>query len=330
MLRVRMLPFQSIVPALERSMRDLCRRLGKQATLTVEGEDVCLDRAVLEQLTDTLTHLMRNALDHGIEDPETREASGKERTGRIHIGLERASDTVLLHVSDDGAGMDHAALRRRAVESGALDEAAAALLSEADALLLATLHGVTTAATATEISGRGVGLDVVRGRVEAMGGGIDLSTERGQGTRILLRLPPSVTVLTAFLVRTGEDLWAVPVRKVEETVSVETASGQASKVPWRGRMVKAYSLGDAMGSAGTGVSTGSTAIIHYRGGDPVAALVDGVEARRELLVKPLLGPLEAMGEVIGAAVTGDGEVTPVLDLDRVEPPPEFRILERSA
>ena len=328
LLEARLLPFHSIRVGLERTVRELERRLAKKAILVVEGAEVRLDRAVLEGLVDPLTHLLRNAMDHGIESAPERKLAGKEEEGRLAIRLARTSDMVEIVVEDDGRGMDPDKLRARAIACNAIDEDAAMCLDTEETLLLATLPGITTAEEATQVSGRGVGLDAVRDKIEAVGGSLLLESEVGRGTTVALRLPPTVAIIQVFIVRAGLQLYAVPVPKVEETLCVHPGllhriNGRAV-LPWKGDVAEAFPLAAALEGRECVPAEEGVAMLYNQRGEPRAAIVQEVLGCQEVVVKPLHGPLEAMGEMAGAAVIDDGSVAPVLDLENIGPPKEAR------
>jgi len=199
-MEIRLLPFEHIVPHLNQTVRGLARQTGKRVALQISGTDVALDRAVLEEILDPLNHILRNAVDHGIEPPEGRLAAGKEPTGRILIAVSREGDRVRIRIEDDGRGMDTGAILATAIRDGFVTAQGAAALGPEDVLMLTTIPGFSTATATTEISGRGVGMDVVRTRIEKLDGRVGLQSRPGAGLAVLLDLPLTVAGIDAILV----------------------------------------------------------------------------------------------------------------------------------
>ena len=219
-MTVRMTPLALVTEGLPRAARDVARRLGKQVEVEIRGAEIELDRAILEELSDPVLHVLRNAVDHGIEAPHLRLLAGKPATGTISVSARRERDRVIVDVADDGKGMDPERLRAAAVARGALRAEEAAQLPEREALLLACLPGVSTAETVTDVSGRGVGLDAVKRTVEGVGGTLEIDSAPGRGTRVTFRLPLTVAVQPVLLVRVGEEVLGVPIAKVHGAAQV--------------------------------------------------------------------------------------------------------------
>jgi len=317
-LTMRLLPFSSIVPRLERSVRELAGRLGKAVDLEVRGTEVALDRSTLEEMLDPLQHILRNSIDHGLEDQETRRAAGKPPRGRIEIELSRREDRIGLMVSDDGRGMDPQALRRVAVERRLLSREAATRLSDEEALMLVTIPGFSTATRTTDISGRGVGMDVVRMRVQKLGGHLVIVSHVGVGTRLLMDLPPTVSVTRAFLCRASGGIFAVPVSSVQGTLEVARDSVQASlgeRVLRRGGdLVTVLPLGGILsGDAAAPFPVAFPALLYQVGPRAYALGVDEILGEAPIVVKPLRHPLELLPQYAGAAILNDGQIALILD-----------------
>jgi two-component system chemotaxis sensor kinase CheA len=308
---------------LPRVVRDVARAVGKRAELVLEGGDVALDRAVLEELTEPLVHLLRNAVDHGLESPEERVAAGKPASGRIVLRAERERDAVLVSVRDDGRGIDRARVLSRA-DAG--DHAAETFDDEALLDLLAR-PGFTTAARVSSVSGRGVGVDAVRDRVRRVGGTLALSTTPGEGTRFTMRLPLTLALGRALVTRAGGQAYAVPVGHVRETAEVPSAAitrdGDRATLRLRDDTLPALSLASLVGvacdpstaskdEASGSPETWEVAVVECTG-RRVAVLVDAIDGQQDVLVKPLpplRGALRIFG---GATILVDG--TPALVLD---------------
>ncbi len=317
-MKMRLIPFAAIVPRLQRTVRDLSTRLAKPVDLRFEGTEVSLDRSILEEMIDPLEHVLRNAIDHGIEAADGRRDRGKPSIGRITIALARQEDRTALTVSDDGRGMDPAALRRVAVERRFITREAATRMSDEEALMLVTLPGFSTAARTTDISGRGVGMDIVRMRVQKIGGRLTIRSEVGRGTALEIEIPPSLTVTRAFLCRAAGDLYAVPVSAVTATLDVGRASIEASQGEQVTRrqddeIVTLLPLATTLGAVGGALPDPFPALMYRVGARAYALAVDEILGEQEIVVKPLRHPLELLPQYAGAAVLDDGRIALILD-----------------
>ena len=317
-MTIRLLPFSSMVPRLQRTVRELASRLDKDVELEVRGADVTLDRSTLEEMMDPLAHILRNSIDHGLESPADRRAAGKPARGRIEIDLSRRDERVCLTVADDGRGMDPESLRRVAVERRFLSHEAARRLSDDEALMLVTIPGFSTATRTTDISGRGVGMDVVRMRVQKLGGHLLIRSEPGAGTRLEMDLPPTVTVTRAFLCRAADGIFAVPVSAVQATYEVRREAVQASqgdRVLRRGEdLVTVLPLGGVLSGDSAAPFPDAFPALQYRVGRHVYALgVDEILGEQPIVVKPLRHPLELLPQYAGAAILNDGRIALIVD-----------------
>ena len=317
-MAMRLLPFASIVPRLERIVRDVAGRLGRPVDLQVRGTDVSLDRSTLEDMFDPLQHILRNSIDHGIEDAAARRAAGKPPEGRIEIELSRRDDRVSLVVADDGRGINPKTLRGVAVERRLMSHEAAARLSDEEALMLITLPGFSTAARTTEISGRGVGMDVVRMRVQKLGGNLVIRSQVGVGTRMELDLPPTVTVTRAFLCRALDHVFAVPTSAIHGTLEIRGDSlqiSQGERVLRNGEdLVTVLPLGGILSGDSAAPFPDAFPALADRVGQRAYALgVDEIMGEEQIVVKPLRHPLELLPQYAGAAVLNDGRIALILD-----------------
>ncbi len=331
---IRLLSFDHITPRLGRTLRDLCRRTGKRVSLRITGAEVSLDRSVLEELIDPLNHILRNAVDHGVESPEQREALGKPAAGTVLIEVSRSGHQVSVAVQDDGRGFSLEAIRRAALAGGFATEAELAAMDEQRTLMLTTIPGFSTASSVTEVSGRGVGMDVVRTRIEALGGHMQIRSRRGEGTRIEMALPLTVAVMDAFLVGCRAGVFAVPAScvggvqlaepaRIRSSLSGSFLAGQeAASSP---TFIPLLTLDEVFGTLPASTPEGhaesalssspSSMVLTYQvNGARGALAVDTILGRREVVVKPLGMPLEKMRRYSGAALLDDGRVALILDL----------------
>jgi two-component system chemotaxis sensor kinase CheA len=320
-MSARMTPLTALSARLPRAARDLARRTGKQVDVVVTGAEIEVDRALLDEIGDPLLHLLRNAVDHGIETADQRIASGKRPTGRIEVSARRERDRVILEVSDDGRGMDAAALRRAAVARGAIAAEAAANLSDADVLLLACLPGVSTASQVTEVSGRGVGMDAVKRSAEALGGTLSIQSQPGQGTKFTLRLPLTVAMQPVLLVRVGTEILAIPVSKVhgaaDARLELLERAGGAPQLAFGGGHVPVHDLGVLLGT-GPAPGGGRRSVVVADGDTGrVGLAVDQLLGQQEAVLKPLHGPLSLVPGLSAVTVLGNGRPVFVLDVSRL-------------
>jgi two-component system chemotaxis sensor kinase CheA len=328
--RMRMLPISTVFGAYPRMVRDLAHDLGKDAHLLMQGGDTEVDRSVLEQIKDPLTHLLRNALDHGIELPEARVAAGKPATGTITLAASQRGDNILIEVSDDGQGITVADVRANAVRKGFVSAAEARAMSDHEALWLIFRSGVSTSSTVTDVSGRGVGMDVVRDKVERLHGLIDVNSIPGTGARFTLTLPLTVATTLCLLVQVAGQTFAVPITNVTRIVRLQPdaigyAEGQTA-LRAEGRPILLLNLADILGltnnrtlapkqsrAAAQSSADLGTALILGSAEKRLAFRVDTVTNAQEVVVKPLPKPLLRVRYVVGASILGTGEMVLVLN-----------------
>jgi two-component system chemotaxis sensor kinase CheA len=319
-MSVRMTPVASVFDRLPRAARDLARRTGKQVEVEIRGADIELDRSMLEAIADPLLHLLRNAVDHGLELPEARERAGKPPTGRIAVQARRDRDRVVIEISDDGRGMNADKLRRAAVARGALDETHVASLSEHEVWLLACLPGLSTAESVTEVSGRGVGMDAVKRSVEELGGALSISSTPGAGTGVTLRLPLTVAVQPVLLVKVAEEILALPISKVHGAVLAEVERLEQRHgtpvVTHHGVLVPVHDLGALLGFGAPAGGLRSV-VVADADGARIGLAVDALLGEEEAVLKPLAGPFERVGGLSAVTVLGNGRPVFVLDVQRL-------------
>jgi two-component system, chemotaxis family, sensor kinase CheA len=307
-LRARMAPVAEVFQRFPRMIRDLARDLGKEIRLDLSGNEIELDRSVLDALADPLTHLLRNAADHGLEPPGERVAAGKPREGTIRLRAERARDEVTVTVADDGRGIDRASVRQHAVERGLLG-ADAGMPDAAGLLRLLSQPGFTMKRDVTAVSGRGVGVDAVVARIRALGGRMELKTAPGRGTTFLLHLPVTRAIIRALLVAVGEERYAIPFGVLAEAGVHEASKGE---VTLRGVPVPTADLRDVLWLGGG--RSGRRPIVVVDIGDRRAALmVDSLLGQQDVVVERFAAPVGLPAWVGGATILPDGAPALILD-----------------
>jgi two-component system chemotaxis sensor kinase CheA len=320
LMGVRMTPLALVTERLPRIARDVARKLGRQVEVEVVGSEIELDRAILEELSDPLLHLLRNAVDHGIEAPHLRLLAGKPASGHITITARRDRDRVVLEIADDGKGMNTGRLREAAVRRGSLTSEQAAALTEREALALASLPGVSTAEEVTDLSGRGVGLDAVRKTLETVGGALELESTRGVGTRVTLRLPLTVAVQAVLLVQVGQEVLGLPIAKVHGAANVKYASLDRSRggplLPYGGELIPVHDLAELLGFESAGRDDRSVVVAEGADGR-IGLAVDGLLGQHEAVLKPLAPPLQAVSGLSAVTVLGTGRPVFILDVARL-------------
>jgi two-component system chemotaxis sensor kinase CheA len=328
-LQARLLPMAQVFDRFPRVVRDMARDLGKDVRFVMEGRDLAVDRSLLDALVDPLLHLLRNAIDHGLEDSTTRVAAGKPASGELTVRAARDRATVVVQVQDDGRGIDREAVRRRAETLGLLRAAPSAADPsplDDDALLEIIAHpGFSTASSVSRVSGRGVGVDVVNTRVRALGGQLELETIAGVGTLFTMRLPASLAITRALLVQVAGETFALPAAQVEEALvwHDELAAPGAQAISLRDERIPLVALEEVFGleraeSGGAGdADLERHVVVAEWGGRRVALLVDALLAQQEIVVKPLERVRGAAPWFSGATVLGDGNPALIVDVTGV-------------
>ncbi|HZW17302.1 MAG TPA: Hpt domain-containing protein, partial [Luteimonas sp.] len=316
LMRARMVPFDGLVPRLRRVVRQAASDTGKQVHLVLEGTHGELDRNVLDRMVAPLEHMLRNSVAHGLEKPKARREAGKTEEGTIAIKLRREGSEIVLEVSDDGAGLDREAIRRRGEQRGLIEPGAVLSESELDQLIFAA--GFSTSESVSQLAGRGVGMDVVRNEVRQLGGSVDIHSVRGQGVTFILRLPQTLAVTQAVFVRIGETTFAVPVASVSGIGRIARSryeSGQGG-YHYAGEEYALHDLGSLVGQAAANADGGAQIpLLLVRAGDLRAAVaIDQVLGNREIVVKPVGLQIASVPGIYGATITGNGRVVVILDV----------------
>ena len=320
-MRIRMVPLQTVADRFPRMVRDVARQGKKEVVFEVRGKDVEMDRALLESLADPLMHLLRNAVDHGIEEPEERTRSGKPVEGRVCLEASKGKDGVVIRVTDDGRGIDPNAVRQTVVARGLLTEDKAHTLSEPDLFRFLTLPGFTTRAEVSETSGRGVGLDVVHSMIQSLQGSLAVESVLEQGTTITLKLPLTLLRLPVLLVQVADETYAIPVAQVGATLDcpsarVKSTDGQEVLVREEDQ-IPLIRLRDLLGLSGLGPT--SLAVLVKSHGKEIGVVVDKILEYREVVVKSFRSALRGLKGLGGVTILGDGVVVPILDLETLLP-----------
>jgi two-component system, chemotaxis family, sensor kinase CheA len=318
-MALRMLPANTIFQAFPRAVRDLSKQFHKEIDLIIEGGETELDKKVLEEINDPLVHIIRNAVDHGIEDPATRLAAGKPATGTVTLAARQEGDRIVIEISDDGAGIDAHRIRESAVKKGYITEAEAKSMSDREAQYMIFEAGFSTAAIITEISGRGVGMDVVREFVvEKLKGSLDLDSRPGLGTTFRLTIPLTLAIIRALLLRIGNQVYALPTGSIEETLRVDP--DELLKVEGREvirrqrRTIPLVRLSDILGvAADPPPNKVPIATIGYSG-HRMGFIVDSFVGEQQIVIKTLGSHLAKVDNVAGVTILGAGEVVPILNV----------------
>ena len=317
-MSIRMLPIGTTFNNFKRLVRDLSKELGKEIAMTTAGAETELDKTVIERLHDPLVHLIRNSIDHGIELPEVRKTAGKSPQGTIHLSAVHSGANVLIRITDDGAGLDEESVRRKAVEKGLITPDAELSGKEICSLIFAP--GFSTAAKITNVSGRGVGLDVVKRNVESLRGSIDISSEKGTGATVTLKLPLTLAIIDGLLVKIGKTFFVLPLSVVEECV--ELSREDAAKAHGRhmalirGEIVPYIRLRERFSINGN-LPPEERIVITNTAGDKVGLVVDKVIGEHQTVIKSLGGMYRNVEGISGATILGDGTVALILDVPKL-------------
>lgn len=317
-MKARMVPLAQVFNRFPRMVRDLARELGRQVDFIIEGEDTELDRSVIDEIGDPLVHLLRNAVDHGVEPPEERMRRGKGATGQVRLTACYEGNHVLIAVEDDGEGINRAAVVAKALERGLITSAEAKELADDKVYQLLFLPGFSTSAKVTDVSGRGVGLDVVENKIESLGGSVQVESRPGQGTRFTIRLPLTLAIIQALLVGVGGETYALPLESVEEiqvipATEVKRVRGR-EVILVRGEVVPLVRLGPLFGQAACSEEASEIPVVIVRGdGRRAGLVVEELVGQREIVIKSLGRLLVNVPGIGGATILGDGRVALILD-----------------
>ena len=317
-MKVRMVPVSAVFNRFPRMVRDVSKELGKEINLTIEGEETELDRTVIDEIGDPIMHLLRNSLDHGVESPDKREAKGKPRVGEVGLIARHEGNNVVIMITDDGAGINADVIRRKAVEKGMISQDEADRLDDADAVRLIFLPGFSTAEQITDISGRGVGMDVVRSKIEALSGHVDVETHIDEGSVFKIKLPLTLAIIQAMLVQVQDEMYAIPLGSIDSTINIEPSDIQTVQnkevIVLRGEIIPIIRMEEALQVPHTKDSDELFVVVVHAGEAKAGIVVDNLIGQQEIVIKTLGNLFAGLKLFGGATVLGDGKVALILDV----------------
>lgn len=318
-MKTRMQPIKKVFGRFPRVVRDLARSLKKEITLELEGEETDLDKNLVEALADPLVHLVRNSVDHGIEMPDDRAATGKTRMGTVRLSASQEGDHILLTIEDDGKGMDAEKLKEIAISRGVLDADAAARMSDVEAFNLIFAPGFSTKTEISDISGRGVGMDVVKTKINQLNGTINIDSQLGKGTRLDIKVPLTLAILPTLMIVVGKQTFALPLGAVNEIINMDikktnTVDGQLTMIV-RSKAIPLFFLGEWLirGPKNISKEKGHVVVVQI-GTQQVGFVVDALIGQEEVVIKPLDALLQGTPGMAGATITSDGGIALILDV----------------
>ena len=318
-MRTRMQPIKKVFGRFPRVVRDLARSLNKELELVMQGEDTELDKNLVDALADPMIHLVRNAADHGLEGPDERVAAGKPRKGTVLLSAEQQGDQIMLSVSDDGKGIDAETLRRKVVEKGMMDELSAQRLDEQACYNMIFAPGFSTKGEISDVSGRGVGMDVVKNRIAELNGSVHIDSRVGKGTSVVIKVPLTLAIVPTLMVKLTDRVFALPLINVKEVFELEeqrtnVVDGQPT-VLVRGQPLPLFYLSRWLVNPGLELPTKDAhVVVLHVGNQMVAFVVDHLIGQEEVVIKPLGALLRGTKGLAGATITGDGQIALILDV----------------
>ncbi len=321
-MKARMVPIENVFNRFPRVVHDLSRELSKEMDLLIEGAETELDRTIIDEIGDPLIHLIRNAADHGIESPQERVSKGKPERGTIRLKAYHDGNNVVIEVSDDGKGIDLNSVIKKAVEKGLIDKEQSKNLKEYEITSFLFEPGFSTKSSVTDVSGRGVGLDVVKTKIESLGGSIEINNKKDMGTTFLIRLPLTLAIIQALMVMVGEEKYAIPLSSIKETVIIpekEIKKVQKSEVTvLRGDVIPVIRLNEILDIEKKEEDYDElTLVVVKKGEKDVGLVVDELIGQQEIVIKTLGSFLKDIKFIAGATILGDGEVALILDINKL-------------
>ena len=317
-MKVRMVPVSAVFNRFPRMVRDVSKELNKEINLTIEGEETELDRTVIDEIGDPIMHLLRNSLDHGVEHPDEREAKGKPRTGEVGLIARHEGNNVVIMVTDDGAGINADKIRSKAIEKGMISQEEADKLDDADAVRLIFLPGFSTAEQISDISGRGVGMDVVRSKIEALSGHVDVETHIDEGSVFKIKLPLTLAIIQAMLVQVQEEMYAIPLGSIDSTINIQETDIQTVQnkevIVLRGEIIPIIRMEEMLQVPHVKDSDEIFVVVVHAGEAKAGIVVDNLIGQQEIVIKTLGNLFTGLKMFSGATVLGDGRVALILDV----------------
>ncbi len=317
-MKVRMVPVERVFNRFPRMVRDLAKDLGKSIKLNMTGEETEVDRTVIDEIGDPLIHLIRNSIDHGIESPAERTAKGKSEHGTVNLRAYPDGNTVVIEVEDDGNGINVEAVAQKALEKGVVTREEVESMSQQELIMLLFKPGFSTAAVVTDLSGRGVGLDVVKTKIESLGGNVEVINTPGKGSKFLIRLPLTLAIIQALMVIMGEEKYALPLNNIKEITTIKTAAisniQEQEVVLYRNATLPILRLGEILNVPGTVRDKDElTVVIVRKGSQEVGLVVDRLIGQQEIVIKSLGKYLTGIKTIAGATILGNGSVALIVD-----------------
>jgi two-component system chemotaxis sensor kinase CheA len=320
-MKVRMVPVGQVFNRFPRMVRDLSRDLNKEINLIIQGEETELDRTVIDEIGDPLVHLLRNSIDHGIELPHEREEKGKNPIGEIRLIARHEGNNVIIMVEDDGKGINADVMKRKAVEKGLISQAEADAMDVNEAVRLVFLPGFSTAAVVTDVSGRGVGMDAVKNKIESLGGMVDVETKVNEGSKFKIRLPLTLAIIQALLVKVSEEIYAIPLGSIDSTINIMTSDIKTVQnkevILLRGQIIPIVRLADVLNipvAEHQQQQEELFIVIVHIGEQRAGIIVDNLIGQQEIVIKSLGKLLAGIKIIAGATILGNGQVALILDI----------------
>jgi len=317
-MKVRMVPVSQVFNRFPRMVRDVTKELNKEINLTIEGEDTELDRTVIDEIGDPIMHLLRNSLDHGIEMPDEREAKGKPRIGEVGLIARHEGNNVVIMVTDDGKGIDADVIRRKAVEKGLFTQDEVDSMDDADAVRIVFLPGFSTAEKISDISGRGVGMDVVKSKIESLSGHVDVETRVNEGSVFKIKLPLTLAIIQAMLVQVQNEMYAIPLASIDSTLSIQPTDISTVQnnevIVLRGEIIPIIRMEETLMVPHVRDTSELFVVVVHAGDSKAGIVVDKLIGQQEIVIKTLGNLFLGLKMFSGATVLGDGKVALILDV----------------
>ena len=317
-MKVRMVPVSSVFNRFPRMVRDIAKELNKEINLTIEGEETELDRTVIDEIGDPIMHLLRNSCDHGVEEPDVREKKGKPRQGEVGLIARHEGNNVVIMVTDDGAGIDANKIKNKAIEKGIITQEEADKMDDADAVRIIFAPGFSTADHISDISGRGVGMDVVRSKIEALSGHVDVETKIDEGSIFKIKLPLTLAIIQAMLVRVQEEMYAIPLGSIDSTINIQPEEIKTVQnkevIVLRGEIIPIIRMEKMLQVPHVKDSDETFVVVVHTGEAKAGIVVDSLIGQQEIVIKTLGSLFTGLKMFSGATVLGDGRVALILDV----------------